>query len=163
MVKQYKTSEAARKAKLAWYHRNKQYYRKRYANEKEDPNIRIRWNDRQKKWKSAKYKSDPSYKLIVNLRVRMRKAIKGIHKFHHMKEIIGLDKDDFKAHIEKQWSDGMKWDNYGRGGGKWGIDHIMPCSAFDMLSAEGQHACFHFENLRPLWHVENSSKGNRIM
>ena len=32
-----------------------------------------------------------------------------------------------KEHIEKQFVDGMSWDNWG----EWHIDHIKPVSKFD--------------------------------
>lgn len=51
----------------------------------------------------------------------------------------------------------MSWENYG----KWHIDHIKPCSKFDLTVKEEQYKCFHYSNLQPLWGPENSAKGNR--
>jgi len=50
------------------------------------------------------------------------------------------------------------WDNYGSG---WHIDHIRPCSSFDLSDEEQQRACFHHSNLQPLWVKDNLEKGSK--
>lgn len=160
---QKEAKERDRIRKLKWSRENKNYYKQYHKKRNQKDEIRLQNNAKQRANKARYYRENPGYKLIHNLRIRMRKAIKGIHKFHHMSEIIGLSKEDFTSHIEKLWSSDMTWDNYGRGVGKWGIDHIAPCTSFDMTSPEGQHACFHYENMQPMWHIENSRKGNRIV
>lgn len=57
--------------------------------------------------------------------------------------------------IEKE---GMSWENYG----EWHIDHIVPCSSFDLTDPKQQEDCFNFKNLQPLWGWENSKKGSKI-
>ena len=47
------------------------------------------------------------------------------------------------------------WDNYG----EWHIDHIRPCSSFDLTIQEQQVQCFNYKNLQPLWAIDNISKG----
>jgi len=37
-------------------------------------------------------------------------------------EYVGCTIEEFKAHIEAQFKEGMSWDNHG----KWHIDHIIP-------------------------------------
>jgi hypothetical protein len=69
--------------------------------------------------------------------------------------LIGCSITQLREHIEKQFTDGMSWDNYG----KWHVDHIVPCSAFDLFDASQQQACFHFTNLQPLWAKDNRAKG----
>jgi hypothetical protein len=64
-------------------------------------------------------------------------------------------------HLEKQFSNGMSWDNYG----EWHVDHIKPMSSFDMIE-EGDKEfleCWSLKNLRPLWGEENLSKGSKIL
>ena len=39
------------------------------------------------------------------------------------------------------------------------VDHIRPCAAFDLTSAEDFAACWSLENLQPLWASENVRKG----
>jgi hypothetical protein len=54
----------------------------------------------------------------------------------------------------------MSRDNYGYRG--WHVDHIVPCSAFDLTNIEEQKKCFHYTNLQPLWAKDNLSKGNKF-
>lgn len=53
----------------------------------------------------------------------------------------------------------MSWGNYGKGIGKWNIDHIKPLFRFDLTKESEQRKAFHFTNTRPLWHSENASNG----
>lgn len=53
----------------------------------------------------------------------------------------------------------MTWENYGD---HWEIDHIIPCSAFDMNSLEEQQICFNWNNLQPLTRVANNKKKDKI-
>jgi hypothetical protein len=55
----------------------------------------------------------------------------------------------------------MNWQNHKRFG--WHIDHIKPCSSFDLSKEEEQLACFHYTNLQPLWWHENLKKSNKII
>jgi len=74
-------------------------------------------------------------------------------------KLLGCTIDEFRDHIEKQFQPGMSWDNYGKGG--WTIDHIIPCSKFDLSIPGSQRVCFNYTNLQPLWHTDNISKGNK--
>jgi hypothetical protein len=55
----------------------------------------------------------------------------------------------------------MSWDNWGRGIGKWNIDHIKPLSAFDLADPDQCAKAFHFSNLQPLWWDDNCRKSNK--
>lgn len=65
-----------------------------------------------------------------------------------------------KKHLEKQFQNGMTWKNHTKDG--WHIDHIIPCSFFDLSDPEQQKECFNYKNLQPLWAEDNLSKGNNI-
>lgn len=52
----------------------------------------------------------------------------------------------------------MTWDNRGK---VWHVDHMVPCTSFDLSNPEEQRRCFHFTNLQPLFASENISKGNK--
>jgi hypothetical protein len=43
----------------------------------------------------------------------------------------------------------------------WHIDHIKPCSTFNLSIKEEQLKCFNYENLQPLWWFENLEKSNK--
>ena len=42
------------------------------------------------------------------------------------------------------------------------IDHIKPCSSFDLIKPEEQRACFHWSNLQILTSTENLEKNDSI-
>ena len=54
----------------------------------------------------------------------------------------------------------MTWKNYGRNG--WHIDHILPCSSFDLTDPEQRRKCFHYTNLQPLWEIDNIRKSDKV-
>lgn len=69
-------------------------------------------------------------------------------------EIIGCTIDFFASYLEKQFEEGMTWENYG----EWEIDHIIPCCLFDLTKESHQRICFHYSNTRPLWRTQNRSR-----
>jgi hypothetical protein len=73
--------------------------------------------------------------------------------------LIGCSINELRAHLEAKFKEGMSWENYG----KWHIDHIIPCSAFNLTDIQQQQECFNYKNLQPLWAKENWSKGNKIL
>lgn len=105
----------------------------------------------------AKRMSDVNYKLKKNLRSRLRIALKGIAKSNTTEKLLGCTIQYFQEHIQKQFIDGMSWDNYGRKG--WHVDHKKPCAEFDLRITEEQNKCFHYSNLQPLWWYDNLKKG----
>lgn len=96
-------------------------------------------------------------RLLLNLRTRIRTYLFERGTNSETRKFIGCDDIFFREHIEKQFRDGMTWQNYGAGG--WHIDHIRPCASFDLTDTEQAAKCFHYTNLQPLWAYENRSKG----
>jgi hypothetical protein len=107
------------------------------------------------------YHDNPWYRLAHNFRRRIQLTIKGQRKAAGSKELLGCTWDEFKKHIEKQWTPGMSWDNYGNKKLKnfWEIDHIKPCAVFDKTDPMWQFKCFHYTNQQPLWWIDNIKKG----
>jgi|SRR5579864_1663853 len=75
---------------------------------------------------------------------------------------LGCSFLEFKQHIDSQFQPGMSWDNYGRGVGKWEIDHILGCNNFDLSKEIDRLKCFNYTNLRPFWSSANRQK-SRIL
>lgn len=98
-------------------------------------------------------------KIIHNCRVRVSQGIKNNVKSQRTINLIGCTIQQLKQHLESQFKPGMSWDNYGKGIGKWSIDHIKPICLFDLTKEEEQKKCFHYSNLQPLWTIDNSLKG----
>lgn len=104
-----------------------------------------------------KYHSDIFYKIKSNLSIRMRKFFK--KNGSRTVDFIGCSIDELKCHLESKFQDGMSWDNYGLHG--WHVDHIRPCTSFDLSKKEEQQKCFHYTNLQPLWAIDNIKKSNK--
>lgn len=109
----------------------------------------------------SKRKSDPLWKLERICRDRTIKAFrsKNIKKNSNTRELLGIDWDGLKEYIEKQFTEGMTWDNHTVDG--WHIDHIIPLSSAK-TEKELTNLC-HYKNLQPLWAFENLSKGSNII
>ena len=74
--------------------------------------------------------------------------------------LIGCTYGEFKVHLEKQFEQGMNWNNYGKYG--WNIDHIIPYYKWDLTKNEEIVKCCHWSNIQPLWYKENCSKNRNI-
>lgn len=123
-----------------------------------DESAKIKARIQRKKWSEI-----PQNKISQNLRGRIRSAIKAQNtdKNNSMKYYLNINIDGFKKYLEEKFIDGMSWDNYGKNG--WHIDHIIPCSFFDLTIEENKQICFNYKNMQPLWELENITKQNKIL
>ena len=99
-------------------------------------------------------------KIGGRLRSQMGRVIRRKDKKCKSFDLLGCSIKHFVMHLESQFQKGMSWDNYGVGG--WHIDHIYPCSGFDLTDIEEQKICFNWTNMQPLWEKENLRKNNKI-
>lgn len=76
-----------------------------------------------------------------------------------VEEYLGCSIYEFKNHIENQFTEEMSWENYGN---FWELDHIKPCSSFNLNNEEERKNCFNVLNTRPLKVSENRIKGGLI-
>lgn len=105
-----------------------------------------------------KRKINHVYKIKKNLRRRVNQVITKNNKSDSTMQLIGCSVYELIQHLEKQFKDGMSWSNYG----EWHIDHIMPCSSFDLIDIEQQKKCFNYTNLQPLWAIDNIRKSDKV-
>ncbi len=122
-----------------------------------------RLSKRKKERHHERLKNDFYYKLKRQLRRRIFMAFKRAKtsKSTSTYELVGCPLPELKKHIESKFCEGMSWDNHGKFG--WHIDHIIPCSSFDLTILEEQKKCFHYSNLQPLWAADNLRKGSKII
>ena len=111
-----------------------------------------------KEYNKLRRKKDSLFKLKGNLRNRTYQAFrnKGYSKNTKTQEMLGVDWEVTKQHIEKQFKKGMSWDNYG----EWHIDHIIPLASAKTPKRLKQ-LC-HYTNLQPLWAEDNLIKSDSI-
>ena len=74
---------------------------------------------------------------------------------------VGIFPVEFKKYIESLWTDGMTWNNYGKGKGKWQLDHIIGCNNFDLSKEEDRFICFNYKNYQPLWDKDHKMKSKQ--
>ncbi len=97
-------------------------------------------------------------KLAASLRNRTYLAIRDNQKSGSAVRDLGCTIPELKIYLEKQFKEGMVWENRG----KWHIDHIIPLSSFDLTKREQFLIACNYKNLQPLWAKENMSKRNRV-
>lgn len=134
-----------------WYEKNRDNYLYEQRERKKSADSRAWYRDYEKNRRAT----DIDYKLAKSLRDRLYKAVSRGDKTDSAIALVGCTLNDLKLYLEDQFERGMNWANYG----EWHIDHIRPCSSFDLSDVEQQQACFHYTNLRPLWGQDNIAKG----
>jgi len=113
--------------------------------------------------RTAKRHSDPQTRIAERLRSSLWLALDGrVKKTCSALRLLGCTLEEFKKYIENQWDEKMTWANWGRGEGKWNIDHIQCIASFDLTDIERQKICFNYQNMRPLWHEDNRQKWDWI-
>jgi hypothetical protein len=155
-----------------YYHDNKDARNEYRANNRDKINkAASKWRQNNKDtyngYKRKRYeweKNDPVFKLKKNLRRRINFALDGTYKADSTLSLLGCTPDEFRAHLESLFTEGMSWENYGvyKLGGEmtWHVDHIKPCDSFDLTDESQQLECFHYSNMQPLWAEENLKKGS---
>ena len=117
-------------------------------------------NEYKREYNKKKIKINPGFRILCSLRARLGIALReqNARKSKHSMKLIGCSIDKLKKHLESKFLLNMSWDNYGKNG--WHIDHIKPCTSFDLTDPEQQQECFHYSNLQPLWAEDNLSKSS---
>jgi len=143
-IKEYKLNniEKIKKGKTKYYFKNKDTLFKK-------ANI----------YTKNKRLNNPLYKLTCSIRSRIYLSIKKSNYTKRSKtyQILGCSFEEFKNHLEKQFTEGMSWQNHG----EWHLDHIYPVSK----AKDEEHLIKlnHYTNFQPLWAEDNLKKGNKIL
>ena len=165
-VKEYqlKNKEKIRKQQRKYRLKNREHireWRKEWG--LKNPEYSKEWNSKNKEHLNKKDKikrqNDLNYRLRKVCRTRIWTALKGISKSASTMELIGCTIDELWVHLEAKFELQMTRENYGL----WHVDHIIPCTAFDLTEPEQQKKCFRYTNLQPLWATDNIKKYNKIL
>ena len=153
-------SEGRKEYSKAYYQANREqrleYYKQYRQSNKQQRAKRVR--DRKA--------SDPAFRFLENLRARHRAVLCGKAS---TTAGLGCTAEQLKGHLESQFANGMSWDNYGHGFGKWTMDHIKPLDSHHKTEAgdwdttsEYNKQLIHYTNLQPMWYLDNIKKSNKI-
>jgi len=180
-----KISESNRKQRLKNLDEKREYMKAWYLAHKHDPAYRenCRKNTRtyyhrhieKEKQRAKRYvennrekvlarfrrlrRTDLNFAIKDRLRATMSRALRRqwARKSLRTMDLVGCSVEDLKLHLEKQFKDGMTWENRSL----WHVDHIRPLSSFELKYPEQQKLAFHYTNLQPLWSHENHAKSDK--
>lgn len=107
---------------------------------------------------NRRYAEDQLFNLRSRLRSRTVIAFrqKGFSKDTKTAESLGCSWEELKAHIEKQFVNGMCWDRFD----DIEIDHIIPIAS--AKTKEELLPLFYYTNLQPLWRWDNRLKRDKM-
>jgi hypothetical protein len=110
-------------------------------------------------YKKIRRQTDVIFKIKENLSHRTRQIFKHFNSEKKDKtfEIIGCSPLELKEHLERQFVNGITWENRN----EWHIDHIIPLSS--AKTKEELNRLCHYTNLQPLWAKDNLKKSNKIL
>jgi len=145
--------ETIAKSRHEYYHKNAQY-KKEYAKQYRKANKQELNNKYY-----ARRNKDCLFKLSCNIRTLICHSFRknGYKKNSKANKILCCSFEEFKEHIERQFTEGMSWENQG----EWHLDHIYPVSLAE--SEEHLIKLNHYTNFQPLWAIDNFKKGNKVL
>ena len=150
--------EKCREAGRKWY----------AANKDKHSDARKLWCKKHPKECKAKYQKEYRKKMSTQkgaLDKRMGcviwQSLRGNKKGRHWETLVGFSVEELRTHLEKQFTDGMSWKNFG----EWHIDHVIAKSRFNYEHPEEQEfrICWGLANLQPMWGKDNLSKHTKTM
>ena len=139
-------------------------YRKEYEKRPERRTYHKEYRNKveNKKRKYQLRKNNPAHRKRKQLRVKVRQSV--IHQRNYISTIhklIGCDVPTARQHLEAQFEPWMTWENYGRGKGKWSIDHIVRVASIDIFDEDEVKRIFHYTNMRPLCFIKNCEDSDK--
>lgn len=180
----HKNAESRKETVRRYRERDVEAYRSRARERRREDGERIRKREREyraknrdkaaasnKKWvesgRSAKWQNQyyhqvlkhrEDHKVSSKARSMLRRVLLLCRneKKNSSESMLGYKFEDLKNHLERNFSDGMSWDNQG----EWHIDHIIPVAEMIRLGITCPKKINALDNLRPVWAHENISKSD---
>jgi len=119
--------------------------------------------EKMRKWyreRARKLRSTPKGALNNSMSRAIWGALKHAKNGNKWEELVGYNCADLMQHLERKFTEGMAWENYG----EWHIDHKVPVSVFNFETPENIDfkRCWALNNLQPMWAKENREKNAKI-
>ena len=116
------------------------------------------------KWSRERKDTNPQYKMKCLLRERLAKELKKVKecKVKNVNctfDLLSIDIKEFTSWLQFLFADDMTLENHGT---VWQLDHVIPCSMFDLTDITHQQICFHWANIRPMYSRDNIVKGDTL-
>jgi hypothetical protein len=151
--------ERRRKKSLEYYHKNKDkislksrtIHKEKITETKRLYRTKNKERLAKKRHENRKNRVDLNYKISDSVRSRIRSSLRAVlaNKNRSSSELLGCSYKFLISYLESKFTKGMNWGNYGVKG--WHMDHIIPCSSFNLSDPEEQKKCFHYTNVSPRW------------
>lgn len=160
--------EKARESVRRWANRNIESERerskaKRLKNPEAHRAMAARWSkanpEKMSEYWRRSYES-PKNKASKFMRNSVVRTLRGRTKDKRSQELLGYTRSELVAHIEKQFTAGMSWENHGE---VWHIDHIIPLSKLIDDGETDPKVINALSNLRPLCALENIKKNDDVL
>lgn len=144
-----KCKECDKEYRKDWYESRGREYVKEY-------NKSEKYLSYQYKYVKKRRTKDSLFRLSGDIRGLINQSIrnKGYTKKSRTHSILGISFKGFQEHIEKQFTEGMSWDNRS----DWHLDHIIPVASAN--NEEEMHLLNHHLNFQPLWAEHNLYKSD---
>lgn len=159
-----KNKDAAVARVAEWRKKNPDARKKEYTNNKDAAVKRarkwVRENPERRKEIARNYSrrfyNDPENRPVIISRKLLSRVLGLTGKIKNTKteKALGYTHAELKAHLEKNFIDGMTWDNHG----EWHVDHIIPVSEMVKLGIDCPKKINALKNLLPVWASENLKK-----
>jgi hypothetical protein len=103
---------------------------------------------------------DVNFKIVGNLRHRIKKALNGNCKSDHTLSLLGCSLDFLKQHLQSTAIKNgyYEFDINNYDSKQFHIDHVIPCCAFNLSCSYHQKLCFNWSNLQILSKESNMNK-----
>lgn len=140
--------------------------RKKYCENNKDKRkqYQLEYQPRASSRMRERYHSDIQFRLSRLFRGRVRDALRNGGVSYTKRsggKLLGCSYERYKEYLSELFTEGMSWE--GVLCGEIHIDHIKPCSSFDLTKEEERKKCFHFSNTQPLWAKDNLQKSKKII
>jgi len=111
------------------------------------------------KWRKQGQKLNRRLRDTINHRISEMFKSQRCSKKNKTLTYLDCSLEFLKLWFEFQFELNMNWKNYG----EWHIDHVIPCTYFNLEDEIEQKRCFNWKNLRPCWKLENIKKGDKLI
>jgi hypothetical protein len=125
------------------------------AYRRENVNYKKRYNE----YRKNRRLQDIQFAMIDRLRARVRKMLNASNTSKYLStiELLGCSMEIFQQHLISKFYGDMSWDKK-----NFVLDHIVPCSWFDLSNPHHQKICFNYKNIQPLTEGDNSKKSDKV-
>jgi len=150
------------------YDKNKTYHKDYYIKNKEkiisyNKQYRLNNKDKISQYNQKYLHNNINLRLSGLLRSRIKLALNNKSKSKSTLSLLGCSIEKLKHHLQQTAINNgdLKFDINNYSGKEDHIEHIKPCSSFDLSKEEEQKKCFHYSNLQILTAEENLKKSDK--